>query len=152
MPFQPCFMLNPSLGFELSEVSPSLMRPRLPPQPALLPRTSPSLRAPSLRSEDLGAEACSVDSLPSHSEKCSVVKPDSDVWLKDLYSRKVHSQRIGVTRVSLADPLSAFVPFEDFSPRDSAPHLCETSSFGLCLESGQVQIQSRSLEFQRTRG
>jgi hypothetical protein len=145
-------MLNPSLRFELSEVSPSLLLQRLTPQQALLPRTLPSVSALSFRSEDLNSGAYPVGSPPSHSEKCSVVKPDSDVWLKDLYSRKVHSQRIGFTRISLADPLSAFVPFEEFSPRVSAPHLCETSSFGLCFESEQVQIRNRSLECQRTRG
>jgi hypothetical protein len=145
-------MLNPSLGFELSEVSPSLVSPRLTPRQVLLPRTSPSRTAPSPRSEDLSSFASMVGSPPAHSEKRSVVKPDSDAWLKDSFSRKVHSRRIGFTRISSADPLSAFVPFEEFSPRVLAPHLCETSSSGLCLESGRVQIQSRSLECQRTRG
>jgi hypothetical protein len=80
------------------------------------------------------------------------VKPDSSARLKDSFNEEVHSRRIGFTRISSADPLSAFVPFEEFSPRVLAPHLYGTSSFGLCLESGQVQIQSRSLECQRTRG
>jgi len=152
MPFQPCFMLNPPMGFELSEVSPSLMPCRFTPSRALLHRTPPSFIAHSLRSEDLCGLALSGGFTLKHSEKRSVAKPDSSTRLKDSHMKKVHSRRIGVTRVSSADPLSAFFPSEDFSPRVSAPHLCETSSSGLCFESEQVQIQSRSLECQRTQG
>lgn len=152
MPFQPCFVLNPSMRFELSEVSPSLMPPRLAPQRALLPRMPPSLVTHSRRSEDFSSSAPVVGSSLNHSEEWFAAKPDSSIWLKDSYTRKVHSRRIGFTRVSPADPLSALFPFKDFSPRVSASHLCETSSCGLCHESGQVQIHSRSLECQRTQG
>jgi hypothetical protein len=72
-------MLNPSMGFELSEVSPSLPQPRLPPRQALLSRTSPSVGAPFRRSEDLRAGILAVGSRASRSEERSVVKPDSDV-------------------------------------------------------------------------
>jgi hypothetical protein len=43
------------------------------------------------------------------------MRPDSDLWLKDLRIKEVRSRRSGFTRYSSADPLAAFAPFEDFS-------------------------------------
>jgi len=54
-------MLKPPLGFELSEVSPFLLQPRLSPRLVLLPRTLPSSAISSLRSENLGADLALVD-------------------------------------------------------------------------------------------